>query len=291
MSDYGGKMGGSSRLLAALLCFVFIEQVNARVEAVIGPVSINRNINIAIRPTSESENEILISRDQYVISYNPKRRSPNWVAWKLEKQDIGSVARQTKFSKDPDLDEYLSDNSEGKAVTSDEFKNSCFDRGHQVPSKDRTDNVTDNKETFIMSNVIPQTPYLNRVVWEHLEQYTRNLVQKYGKKVYVIAGPVYDQKFGWIGPNQDIPVPSKDFKILVVLDANQTPDDINSDTEVIAALIPNILKDGSKPVPGTAGCAGFDVKGAISSADDWKQYKTTIAEIEAVSGFHFGKLH
>ena len=141
-----------------------------------------------------------------------------------------------------------------------------------------------------MSNMIPQTPFLNRVIWEHLEQHTRDLVQTQHKKIYVIAGPVYDQNFGYIGPHKDIPVPSKDFKILVVLNSNQTPADITAKTEVISVLMPNVLQDGSMPKPDSKDCLGFNLLG-VGTSNDWEKYKTTVGEIESLSGITFGRIH
>ena len=40
-----------------------------------------------------------------------------------------------------------------------------------------------------MSNMSPQTPGLNRGPWKFLEEYFRNLSEKYDK-VYIITGPV-----------------------------------------------------------------------------------------------------
>jgi endonuclease G len=37
----------------------------------------------------ESREALLISRPQYVLSYNAKTRTPNCVAWQLREDDIG----------------------------------------------------------------------------------------------------------------------------------------------------------------------------------------------------------
>lgn len=257
----------------------------AKVEAVLGSIAVKDNQNIAFSiPTSELP-EIILSRDQYILSYNKLTRNPNWVAWKIEISQMGGSGRSDAFDVDSDLKNYLL-NSQGahfSAVEADEYRGSCFDRGHQIPSADRTDDIENNKVTFLMSNMIPQTPYLNRVIWEHLEQYERNLVRNQNKKVYIIAGPIYDKDLGKIGPHADIEVPSKNFKVIIVLEANQTPADINSNTEIISVIMPNILQDGTSPTANTAGCNGFTTNNS-GSADDWQKYKTTLAEIETLSG-------
>ena len=249
--------------------------------SVIGDQALVSNQNLpGFVPTAPSD-EIIISRKQYVLSYNKTRREPNWVAWKIEESDFGSSGR-SPFIVDTELEDYL-----GKlpnplpAVKPTDYQGSCFDRGHQAPSGDRTLSTEDNQATFVMSNMIPQTAYLNRVIWEHLEAHSRDLVHQ-GKILYVVAGPVYDQDYGAIGPNHDIPVPSKDFKLIFVLEAGQTARDITASTPVISVLMPNILEDGSAPTGQSARCPSSDASKFLSN--DWEKYQTPLSEIERISG-------
>ncbi|MGZ3788408.1 MAG: DNA/RNA non-specific endonuclease [Bacteriovorax sp.] len=258
-------------------------------QIVLGSVPLDRNQNIVTLPQNTNNvPEILISRDQYLLSFNKKNRLLNWAAWKIEASDLGHVGRSNNFSVDQDLESYLNKTSE-HAVTPQDYQESCFDRGHQCPSADRDDSVENNQMTFLMSNMIPQTAYLNRVIWEHLEQYTRDLVLNQGKKVYIVAGPIFDQDFGTIGLNKDIPVPSKDFKVVIILDKNQAVSDINGNTQIIAVIMPNLLKSGKKPLDDKAElCSNKNASLGPAGAEapnDWEQYKTTLAEVEKISGF------
>lgn len=260
-------------------------------EAVIGPVSLDRNTNYVTLPQSQYQvPEILISRDQYLISYNKSRRLLNWAAWKVEPKNLGHVGRSNNFLTDNDLENYLSQFSL-HAVGPQDYQGSCFDRGHQCPSADRDDSMDNNQMTFLMSNMIPQTAYLNRVIWEHLEAYTRDLVNNQGKKVYIVAGPIFDQDFGRIGINQDIPIPSKNFKVIIILDQNQNISDINRNTPMISVIMPNILKSGKRPLDDRNElCNNKNLNTntpAIFANDpnDWKQFQTSLDEVERVSGF------
>ena len=258
----------------------------AKVEAIIGPLSLDANLN-AISPLPSSENsEIIISRDQYVISYNKYYRSPNWVSWRLTSNQLGSVKRTNKFQQDPDLENYLNAHFNTHAVSPADYRGSCFDRGHQIPSGDRTDTIENNEQTFVMSNMIPQTPYLNRVIWEHLESYTRNLVKNDSKTAYIIDGPIYDQDFGSIGVQRDIKVPSKNFKIIILLDEGQTLAEINSNTTVLAVVMPNLLRDGQIPIAYSENC-GDSAQLQSHDGKDWMNYKTSVEEIERLSGISF----
>ena len=187
----------------------------AKVETIIGSVELKNNQNLILQLPITDLPEIIISRPQYIISYNKVRRSPNWVSWQLEANQIGGSGRTNLFETDSELESFLkTSHSDKLSVSSTEYVGSCFDRGHQAPSADRSDSTEDNQATFLMSNMIPQTPFLNRVIWEHLEQHTRQIVQTQNKKAYIIAGPIYDEDLGSIGPKSDIKVPSKNFKII-----------------------------------------------------------------------------
>ena len=287
------KVNTSAAKITAIIVLLLLtlSQAFAKIETVLGNLPLERNDNIVALPLSVYQvPEILISREQYLISWNRQRRLLNWTAWKLEAQNLGHVGRSNNFLADPDLEAYLSQSGQ-HAVTSADFTGSCFDRGHQCPSADRDDSIANNEMTFLMSNMIPQTAYLNRVIWEHLEQYTRDLVSTQGKTAYIIAGPIYDQDFGKIGPNQDIPIPSKDFKVIILLDKNQTIKDVNRNTPMIAVIMPNILRSGKRPLDDRAElCSnrnlspGSGVTGT-NSVNDWQQYQTTLAEVERLSGF------
>lgn len=270
---------------------------------VIGGLPLSDNINVSQYAPENTNNvpEVLISRSLYLLSVNPQKRILNWAAWKIEASDMGTAGRSNNFLQDADLETYLSARG-SHAVQKDEYSGTCYDRGHQVPSADRDVTLAQNQLTFFMSNMIPQTAYLNRVIWGHLEHYTRELVRTAGKKVYIIAGPIYDEDFGMTGKNNDIPVPSKNFKILLTVNQDQDINDRNVKPEITAVIMPNILRTGEKPhlnkeelckesQVGFAAANGAD--GAVAepvNEDDWKQYQVSPSEVERLSGFKITNL-
>ena len=138
--------------LIVLHIFVTISLAYSETPIVLGNVPLDRNSNIIMLPQNINHvPEILISRDQYLLSYNKKTHLMNWAAWKIDASDFGNVRRTNKFAVDQDLENYLSTTSE-HAVTLKDYYKSCFDRGHQCPSADRTDSVENNQMTFLMSN-------------------------------------------------------------------------------------------------------------------------------------------
>ncbi len=283
------NMKAKYAILIILVQFSYSGIAFSKIEAVLGLVALKDNLNLSnIIPISD-ESEIMISRDQYVISYNKERHAPNWVAWKLEANQMGQSGRSNNFEHDAELERYLATNAIGfQAVAPDDYKNSCFDRGHQIPSADRTDTEVNNKTTFLMSNMLPQTAHLNRGTWEHLEHYTRELVRSQGKKVYLIAGPIYDENFGSIGPQKNIQIPSKNFKVIFILDANEKVTTVNANTKMILVIMPNTLSDGRLPTDKAALCkesAALSVGTTFATdVNDWQQYITTVQNIEKLSG-------
>jgi len=228
--------------------FLSITSIQAKIEGVIEKIPLLTNPNLPKIAPVTKENEIIISREEYVLSYNKEKRIPNWVSWTLNKEDLGDAERSSSFSRDFDLEKYFKEKRlPNKAVTSTEYAKSCFDRGHQVPSGDRTKNYVNNKSTFYMSNMAPQTPYLNRYLWKNLEVYTRNYILTKNKKAYVIAGPILDQELGYLGPKKDILIPSKFFKIIFFIDEKEKFESISDKTEYIAVIMPNILNNGTIP--------------------------------------------
>lgn len=281
-----------SSLAVALFLSFFSNLSQAKIEVVLGEVRIDDNRNLPGYIPQSNLDEIVLSREQFVLSYNKEKRSPNWVAWTVERASLGNSGRSNNFSQDFEIENYLNQTHLGfHAVVETEYKGSCFDRGHQVPSADRTDSLPNNEKTFLMSNMVPQTPYLNRVIWEHLESYTRDLVKNQNKKVFIVAGPVYNQDFGSIGPNKDIQVPNANFKIIYILDANQDAKDISEKTNKIVVLMPNVLQDGTPQQTNKPDRCGSMNLAIASDPNDWKKYLSDIQTIEKLSGLTFKFAH
>ena len=230
-------------------------------------------------PTTH-ENNYLLEKNYYSMSYNNSKLGPNWVAWHLDKNDIGYVKRNNNFRKDNDLP------SNWYKVTDKDYSKSGFDRGHLCPSGDRTRDEEMNKETFLMTNMMPQAPGNNQGVWQKLETYERDLVQK-GNEVYIYAGqygtggvgktrktkkePAKEVNLDYIVPksqtNLKINVPEYTWKIIVILpEGTNDLSRIDENTKILSVMIPN--KDEVR-------------------RHKWDQYIVSIDEIEEKTGYNF----
>jgi endonuclease G len=139
--------------------------------------------NISGASTASTTNYLAVKKG-YVMSYNGVEGRANWVGWTLQSSDLGSVERSNRFREDSDLPRQF------KRVDDDDYRESGYDRGHLCNSEDRTASEFLNEETFLMSNMIPQTPELNRGPFKFLEAYCRKLVLKKGQKLLIYSGGI-----------------------------------------------------------------------------------------------------
>jgi len=104
----------------------------------------------------------------------------------------------------------------------DDYKFSKYDRGHLVPSANHRDDNLQNSETFLLSNMSPQKPKLNRKIWKDLEGAIRQLnAKKDIYETYVLSGPIFNfnKTVETIKPDdgQDVslPIPHLFFKSIL----------------------------------------------------------------------------
>lgn len=224
----------------------------------------------SVAPTSHTElgvpddgnadGDYVISRTQYVLSYNRYTACANWVAWNMNASWVGSAARQDDFRADPLIP------SGYPVVSETEYSGSGYDRGHLCPSADRTASVEDNSATFFMSNMIPQKPNLNRYLWESLEEYCRvTLSQGENRELYILAGGIYQNPWATVNNAGKIGIPTHTWKIIVVLDRGQGLAHVTTSTRVIAV---KMQQD-------------------VVSPYNWREHRVTVDQLEAETGYNF----
>ena len=226
-------------------------------------LALGNSSNASTRP-NERTNYLLV-HPEFALSYNDERGTANWVSWHLSMAWRGTAPRCNCFFPDSALPSRFF-----KATTS-EYIGSGFDRGHLCPSDDRSGSKEANARSFLMTNIAPQSPLLNREAWQDLEIYARSLCDK-GNELYVIAGC-----YGIGGRNRDekmetsiaggrIRVPSHFWKIMVVLPTGENDlQRITSQTRVIAVIMEN-------RAPADRG---------------WRDFRTSVGTIEKLTGYRF----
>lgn len=232
-------------------------------------------------PDTHADNFLMI-KNGYALSYNNGKKIPNWVSWHLDDSDLGDIKRKNDFRADSALPEgwYAvkggREKASGKAAAESDYRFSVygFDRGHLCPSGDRTKSEAVNSETFLMTNMIPQTPKNNRHTWRLLEETARQFANN-GYELYIICGPAGKGGTSQKGFFESIPVgdgglsievPAYTWKVLIVLEKGENDlARIDGKSLIIAVSIPN-TEDCNRP---------------------WHEYALSVDELEKVTGYDF----
>ncbi len=215
---------------------------------------------------TSSANNYLMVKSQYALSYNNSRGMANWVSWHLSGAWKGTATRCNCFASDATLP-----SSYFHATTSN-YTSTGFDRGHLCPSDDRDGSDSDNRATFLMTNMSPQAPNMNQITWEAFEAYCRTLITT-GNELYIIAGGYGTGGNGSSGgtttsiASGSINVPSHFWKIAVILPVGiNDVTRVTTATRVIAIDMPNTQ---------------------TVNTHTWDYYRTTVDAIESATGYDF----
>ena len=148
----------------------------------------------------------------YTLNFDLSNKIANWVAYPLSKDYLGSAQRQNDFRADP----LFPVSSQMSATVAG------YDRGHQIPSADRTANVELNSQTFYYSNMTPQLGGFNQKIWADMESKVRSYANSCDT-LYVVTGAVLKTVGGLESVTytndrngiQKIAVPNYYYKVLV----------------------------------------------------------------------------
>jgi len=204
------------------------------------------------QPTREFPGHIqVLDNTGYSAGYCPERKTSAWVAYRVTKHPhVAAPKRPTQF---------LADSRVVGSPISRDYSNSGFDRGHLAPNRviALCYGTEAQRETFLLTNIIPQRPDLNREVWEQLETVeSETYGNRYGT-IYVIDGPVYDRSSTETLAGGEA-VPSACYKIIVRADQPDHP-------EILAFVMPQNVTGREQP----------------------SQFLTTVDEIERQTGLDF----
>ncbi len=205
-----------------------------------------------------NENNYLMNKAQYSLSYSRANATPNWVAWRLDSSWVGSAPRQNDYRPDPALP------GGWYRVDDNDYSGSGYTRGHMCPSADRTRSVTDNSATFLMTNFIPQIADNNGGSWNEFENYLRTLIGQ-GKEIYIFSGG--HGNAGTIA-NGQIVAPLVTWKVVLILDnGNNDLQRVNKGTRTIAIIVPN-----QEP---------------LDPSTPWRDFRTNVDAVEYLTGYDF----
>jgi endonuclease G len=212
-------------------------------------------------------NNYLMEKPEFALSYNRDLGIPNWVSWHLSDDWTGSLERIDTFRPDPVIP------VEWNRVLNTDYSGSGFDRGHMVPNADRDPETSFpiNQATFLMTNIIPQSPDNNQGPWANMENDLRAIAGS-TNELYIVAGGVGTGGTGSAGSasiiaDGKVTVPAQTWKVVLVLPKGVNDiSRVTCTTRTIAVLMPNI--QGIRNIP-------------------WENYLVSVDEVEQETGYDF----
>lgn len=144
-------------------------------------------------------NTIELCNSFYVVAYDKSVKGPKV---SFERFDAGKpkIARADAFRPDT----RLAPTERAELI---DYRNSGYDRGHMTPAADAGNSI-EMSDTFLLSNMTPQSKKLNEGNWKDLETHIRNKAKGI---TYVATGAIYGN--GVIGKNK-IHIPTQYYKIV-----------------------------------------------------------------------------
>lgn len=158
-------------------------------------------------PTSTTN--AIYHHSTYTLSYAEEFEQAEWVAYFLNKEDIKYVNyKRPLFELD---DKIITGSAHWR-----NYKKSGYNKGHLLPAGDRRANFEEYEETFLTSNISPQTYKFNSGVWNRLEQKVRYWAEKYDG-LYIVTAGVLTDNLKTIG-FENVAVPKYFYKVLLTQD-------------------------------------------------------------------------
>jgi endonuclease G len=132
-----------------------------------------------------AERTTVLCNDAFAVLASGVTRGPLWSAELLTRRSV-AAARATPREGEFHADDRLP--LDDRAELAD-YVRSGYDRGHMAPAGDMPDQAA-QQQSFSLANVVPQTPMLNRDLWEGVESAVRHLAER-RRSLYVVTGPAY----------------------------------------------------------------------------------------------------
>ncbi|HNU69947.1 MAG TPA: DNA/RNA non-specific endonuclease [Myxococcota bacterium] len=142
--------------------------------------------------------------------YSEYRKGPVWVAYRVD-----AARLPDRF---PRPRGFATDDRTRARVAHRDYTGTGYDRGHMAPNHAIASRYGREAqlETFLMSNVTPQKPALNRETWRKLEEMEAGKWSQKLEEVWVITGPVFDDERTYLGNGEaGIDIPDAFFKVVI----------------------------------------------------------------------------
>lgn len=194
----------------------------------------------------------------YALLYDTNYKLAYWVAYPLHSMYIGNSGRTDEWAYDPNIpSQYQPNLSSGWAT-------SGYDRGHQLPSADRTADKPLNETTFYYSNMTAQIgARFNQSIWANLEGKVRSWTAQCDT-MYVVTGAM--------------PTSKTDPTVTYAYDKSNGK----------AAIPKYMYKALAKRIGNTYYTLAFKMDNkSYNTGDSYNNYRLTVTQLEEETGFTF----
>ena len=203
-----------------------------------------------VRTGEPAPNDIrVIDRGEFLVGWSDSLHHPVWCAYHVTPECKHEDGQRPSF---------LIDKSVPAAPRPDSYTGSGYDRGHMVPNHAIVSRYgsDERRKTFLMSNIAPQTPQLNRGVWRDVEHRIADLwTARYGE-IWVVVGCI-PSPYGKRLPNAPVDIPTDYYQVVIAQEG--------LDVRALAVIYPQ-----------TVGWNAWSARGLV-----------TIDELEELTGLDF----
>lgn len=208
----------------------------------------------------EKATQRVYRNEAFMVGYSEKLGNPLWVTYKVlpKPEDAASLKRPTYFKSDWRSTRCLIVIA---CVEHEDFTGTGYDRGHLAPNHLIATRYGKKaqEETFLLTNITPQKPNLNRKAWQRLEEISANHFAENFAPFTVITGPIFGKKPSFLPGYKFIAIPKAFYKIFIKeTEKGQAP-------KVLAFILPQNVKGN----------------------EDLSKFLVSVREIEEKTGLNF----
>jgi endonuclease G len=187
----------------------------------------------------------------FSLMYSEIEKNPLWVAYAVTKPKPGASQERP--------DHFSVDKRTTAKVTAEDYRGTGYDRGHMAPNSviAKVHGEDAQKATFLMSNISPQKPQLNQMIWQRLEMAEADYATMQGDgRLWVLVGPIMGRNPQAL--KSGVTIPEAFYRIWAVQKA-----------------------DGQIEV------AGFIMPQTVCGTEQISKYRVSIDDIEKRTGLDF----
>ena len=175
----------------------------------------------------------VLDRGEFMIGWSPSLRHPVWAAYHVVRDARFDALKRPNFQKDRNV---------ASSPAANDYARSGYDRGHLVPNRAIVTRYgpDEQEKTFLMTNISPQRPALNRGPWREMEQRIADLWTARFGEIWVIVGAVSPVAGRTTLESTTIDVPQQYYMLIAAQD--------NDGVRALAVLLPQTAEVNDFPV-------------------------------------------